>query len=551
MKHKYLLLILAILFNTCIIYSQGFDAGSISGNVQLEAQTYSPDSLMGAPEVDEKMLSNAFVNLIYRNQGVEIGFRYENYLNPILGYDARLKGQGIPYRYFTYRDEKFEVTGGDFYEQFGSGLILRAYQEFALGVDNALDGFRVKLRPVDGIEFTGLIGRNRVFWEKGEGIVRGGDLTIALNDVFEEFMPENYRFTLGASLVSKYQPDRDIFLNMPENVLAYSTRAGVISNDFAVDVEYAYKYNDPNATNRRRYNIGQALLLKGSYYGDGFGLAVNAHWIDNMDMRSDRNARAQELFLNFIPPLTKQHAYALAALYPFATQFNNEAGIQFELTYQIPRGSSLGGKYGTLITANYSDVYSIDTTNIDEFLYKSNFLGIGNRRYFRDINIDISRKWSKNLKTDLTFLNIIYDRDVMENEGAPLYGKVLQNVLIADAQYTFDNGHSVRTEFQHSWSVQDSAVIDPENMNGNWAHLLVEYTIAPNWYFTVYDQYNYGNDDPDRRIHYLNGSVAFLTGTTRVQLGYGKQRGGIICVGGICRAVPASNGVFLSITSSF
>ena len=551
MFNRYILIILAFGITTLTVKSQNFEGGSISGNVQLEAQSYSPDSLMGAPDIDEKILSNAFINLIYRNQGVEIGFRYENYLNPIEGFDKRLTGQGVPYRYFTYREEKFEVTGGDFYEQFGSGLILRAYQEFALGVDNAIDGFRFKLRPVAGVEFTGLIGRNRVFWSKGEGIVRGGNLNIELNDLLPDLMPDDYRFTLGGSMVSKFQTDRDIFLKMPENVLAYSTRAGVISNDFAIDLEYAYKYNDPNATNKRRYNIGQGLILKSSFYGDGIGLAVNAHWIDNMDMRSDRNARAQELFLNFIPPLTKQHAYALSSLYPFATQFNNEAGVQVEFTYQVPRGSDIGGKYGTMVTLNYSEVYSIDTTNIDEFTYNSNFLGIGDRRYFRDISLELSRKWSTKLKTDVSFLNIFYDRDVMENEGAPKFGTVLQNVAILDAQYMFDNGHSLRGEFQHSWSVQDSAVRDPENMNGNWLHLLFEYTIAPSWYITVYDQFNYGNEDPDRRLHYINGSFAYLFGTTRLQLGFGKQRGGIICVGGICRAVPASNGVFLSITSSF
>src|SRR5690554_6062778 len=96
MKYLLILAILTITYQTA--YSQSFEGGSISGNVQLEAQTYTPDSLMGAPDVDEKLLSNAFINLIYRNQGVEIGFRYENYLNPILGYDGRLKGQGIPYR---------------------------------------------------------------------------------------------------------------------------------------------------------------------------------------------------------------------------------------------------------------------------------------------------------------------------------------------------------------------------------------------------------------------------------------------------------------------
>ncbi|HPU24227.1 MAG TPA: DUF6029 family protein [Candidatus Kapabacteria bacterium] len=36
-----------------------------------------------------------------------------------------------------------------------------------------------------------------------------------------------------------------------------------------------------------------------------------------------------------------------------------------------------------------------------------------------------------------------------------------------------------------------------------------------------------------------------------MQLTYGKQNQGIICVGGVCRTVPASNGLYLSISSSF
>jgi hypothetical protein len=34
-------------------------------------------------------------------------------------------------------------------------------------------------------------------------------------------------------------------------------------------------------------------------------------------------------------------------------------------------------------------------------------------------------------------------------------------------------------------------------------------------------------------------------------LGYGKRREGVFCIGGVCRAVPATNGFEISITSSF
>ncbi|GAB1372399.1 hypothetical protein MASR1M45_24610 [Candidatus Kapaibacterium sp.] len=83
MKNIISLIVLGILITSISELRAQFDGGSISGNVSIEAQSYSPDSLRGAPEVNEKLLSNAYLNLIYRNQNVEIGFRYENYQNPI------------------------------------------------------------------------------------------------------------------------------------------------------------------------------------------------------------------------------------------------------------------------------------------------------------------------------------------------------------------------------------------------------------------------------------------------------------------------------------
>ena len=86
---------------------------------------------------------------------------------------------------------------------------------------------------------------------------------------------------------------------------------------------------------------------------------------------------------------------------------------------------------------------------------------------------------------------------------------------------------------------------------GNWAMLQVEYSIAPKWFFSISDQYNYGNEDKDKQIHYYTGSIAFAKGGNRIQIGYGRQREGIMCVGGVCRNVPASNGFILAVSSSF
>ncbi|MBE2188105.1 MAG: hypothetical protein KGZ71_03460 [Desulfobulbaceae bacterium] len=546
------LVIVLLFIGTCNATSQGFgDGGTLSGNFQIDAQTYNADSVIGAPKVDEQILSNAYLNLMYRNADFEIGFRYENYMNPLLGYDPRFQGQGIAYRYIRYNTEMLDITAGDFYEQFGSGLIFRAYEERSLGFDNAVDGVRVKFRPIEGVEFTGLLGKQRLFWNKGAGIVRGANLNIDINEMVEELLPDDLSVRLGGSLVSRFQNDNDPFLRLPENVLAYSGRLSVSSMSFMFDAEYSYKYNDPSSTNKLNYNPGQGLLLTGSVFGDGFGFSLNTHWIDNMDFRGDRTARSNELLINFIPPLTKQHGYALSAFYPYASQPNGEAGLQAEFTYKIPRNTFLGGKYGTTLDVNFSLVNSIDSTRIDKYTYDAPFLGIGDRTFFRDINFDIAHRWSEDFKTNLNIVSLIYDKDVMENEGAPKYGKVSANIIILDMTYNMNETNAIRMELQHMSSSQDSAFFEPDNVNGDWFHVLFEYTVAPNWFFTVYDQYNYGNEFEDKRIHYLNGSVAYLTGATRIQVGFGRQRGGIICVGGVCRAVPASNGLFLSLATSF
>ena len=87
--------------------------------------------------------------------------------------------------------------------------------------------------------------------------------------------------------------------------------------------------------------------------------------------------------------------------------------------------------------------------------------------------------------------------------------------------------------------------------NGDWIMALAEYTVSPHWFFTLFNEYNFGNNDEALRVHYPNASVAYSKDALRIQAGYGRVRGGILCVGGICRPVPASNGMSMSITYTF
>lgn len=566
---KYLSFLIVFLLSTSL-YSIDISNGTLSGNFESYSQYNFTDSIIGAERTEEIFLSNSYFYMTYNTSDVTVGMRFEAYKNELVGYDPRYRGHGIAHRFATYKSDLLDITVGHFYEQFGSGMILRAYEERLLGIDNAFDGVRFKFRPYKGITLTGLAGNQRDFWENGDGLVRAADLDLDLNSMLG--FNSRLQYNLGSSVVSRFQRSLSTSPILPENVFAYSLRGGLIGSNFSVDAEYLYKYNDPNATNQQSFNPGQGLIINASYFQKGFSFIINAHKVDNADMRSNRSSVGQELMLNFIAPLTRQQTYALATIFPFATQLNGEMGIQADLTYKLPRNSLLGGKYGTTLNFNYSQVNSIDSTaiftEVDDRLitysYDSDFISpiIGDRVYFREFNFEVNRRFSKNFKSRFTLIRSQYDRNQIE--GGVKYGMVNSTIAILEGTQKLGKGKALRFEAQHMWADMDSIPDFQDNQNGNWAMLLLEYTLPSGFYFTVFNMYNYDNQekiyddvDPskyrirDFSLNYLNANIAYIYDATRFSIGYGRFRGGLLCVGGICRPVPAFSGFNFSISSSF
>ena len=521
------------------------DYGELHGNFQIDAQYYNPDSAIGAPPVPEKMRMNSFVNLIYTRGKVTAGVRYESYLNTILGFNPRYKGNGIPFRFVNYANDGLDVTLGSFYEQFGSGIVLRTYEERGLGYDNAFDGARVKYSPIKGIYLKGLIAKQRVFFDLSDGIVRGFDGEIALNELVPKLNDKPTKVYLGGSFVSKFQQDQDPIFVLPENVGAWSYRLKINRNKIAVLAEYSQKINDPGLVNQLKdkpnYNPGQAAYLSGSYSTKGLGISLAAKLIDNMNFRSDRGATGNNALINFLPALTRQHTYNLAAtIYPYATQPNGEIALQGEIIYTIKKGSWLGGEYGTNVIVNYSSANGLDTAiSAEGFTYTTNFSKAG-QAYFKDLNIEISRKINKNLKATFFYANFVYNKDVVQ--GLTGFGTIYSNIEVIDVTWKMNSKHAIRFELEGLQTKTDM---------GDWAAALVEYTIAPKWFFATLTQYNYGNPVEAMRLLYPTFTMGYIQNATRLTIGYGRQRAGIFCVGGICRNVPASNGLTLSVSSSF
>ncbi|MFN3305901.1 MAG: DUF6029 family protein [Candidatus Kapaibacteriota bacterium] len=523
----------------------------IGGNFQSDSYYYLRDSTIESAEAPEKILSNNYLFLTISTNNLNLDLRFESYQNPILGFDSRYQGSGIPYRSLSYKSNFINITVGNFYEQFGSGMILRAYEERNLGIDNSLEGVRIELSPYDGIALKGTIGKQRHFWSTSKAIVRGLDAEISLSALFPEHfnkVPINF----GGSLVSRFQPDLDSKYKLPENVLAFATRFELFLEWLSLNLEYAHKINDPTYRNMFNYNNGNGINLNISTFTEGASLLLNFHRYDNMEFRTDREAKSLELLLNYLPSLTKQHHYSLPAFYSASTQGNGEEGIQIEFNYTLPNNFPfIGGEYETNLNAGFSLVKSIDTSRIDEFTYKSNFWGFGKTLFYQDIFLELRRKISKPFDITLAYIGQIYNKDVMENEGSPLYGNVHNHTLVGEFIYSFDRRNSLRCEIQHMWSKNDSTVLSEDKKNGNWLALLVEHSIAPHWYFSILDQWNYGNANKNLRAHYIKALITFIHKTTRISVGFGREAGGIVCIGGVCRQVPISYGFSLSITTSF
>lgn len=529
-----------LLGSSAAFAQQSTDKGVISGSLQSDFQHYQADSAINATLVDgaDRMASNHYLNLFYRKGNFSTGLRYEAYLPPLLGFPGEYKGQGIANRFITYRKDGLEVTAGNFYEQFGSGTILRAQENRPTGIDNSIDGILLKYNFDDMAQIKALTGKQRDGFNKGEGTIRAADAEIYLNKFL--FPLSETAITLGGSYVSVYEPYTGTLAYVSPQSDAYAGRLAISNGGFSIDAEYVYKNPTPMLSNNYINHDGSALLLNASYSNNGLGINVQMKRVENMDFRSNRDAPLNSLMVNFVPITTKQHTYRLLTLYPYVTQVFGEAGLQADLIYTFRRGSALGGKYGTTISLNYAVANSIDQRTVTgEMGYESDFWKLGNRKYFQDINVELSKKWSRKLKTSFSYVYLEYDKDQIE--GVSGSGVVKSHTVIADVLIKPRRKTSVRFELQHLYTRQDL---------GSWAMGLIEVGFS-NFLIFASDEVNYNGVAKGIPLHYYNGGVAYAKGANRFSLSYGRQRAGLICVGGVCRLVPASSGLTLSITSSF
>src|SRR5690554_120883 len=567
-----------IKFTALAILFMGFYANAqIRAGIESNSQYYIDDKKikLDPNEADERFRSNTYIKLDYAIKNFEFGIQGEAYYpKAILNYNPELQDFNIGTIFARYNnyEKGIDVTVGHLYEQFGSGLALRFWEDRALGINNALFGSRLKLRIGDATQIKLLGGKQRVGMglDFSNGVVYGADAEIDITHLLEQ---ENYTLKFGAMFVGRYEDltvlstTSDKFKDAPKTTDVYGVRVDYMGSIFNFNAEYLHKTKDLHVeSGDLQHDIlrpGTSVLINTDYSIGNFAVNLNLRRLENFTFHSQRDMQGNPYnygMINYVPSLTKQYDHSLQNIYVYQAQpqmvyyatsreRQGEIGGQFDIFYRAEEGSFFGGKTGASFAINGSywaglkNNITRETVEgefgepIEKVNMTSSFLGFGNK-YYSDFAIEYRKPFSEKLNTIFSYLNQYHNSEFITEKPY----QVKAHTVSAEGTYFLSETKSIRLELQHQWADQERK---------NWAGGTIEYIPSSKWSFFVHDIYNYGSDIENEKLHYYSAGGAFSKGATRIAATYGRQRGGMICVGGVCRYVPESTGFSLSFTTNF
>lgn len=538
----------------------------ITGNLQSNGNFFIADEKIGAsntPQYDnQKFGAESWINLNYSNWGFDLGLRFDMFNNSnLLNPNGSYSGEGIGRWFIRKKIDKFEATAGYIYDQIGSGIIFRAYEERALLIDDALYGVKVGYQFNNNWRVKAFTGRIKRQFSTYEGNVRGAAL--------EGFIkPDSARaFTLapGIGVVARTFGEgivKDIESTIasypPQDSIGgqYNTYAATFYNtltagNFGWYVETAFKSKDvitdifaPNAiggvgklVNRRGYTVYTSL----AYAAHGLSITLEMKRTQDFSFRTTPFLQTPPIQgpINFLPPMAKQNTYRLTARFAPQTQELGEQAFQADFKYKFNKKFSVG--------LNISDIQNLDGLE----LY---------REITPEFTLRHPKKWQLIGGVQLLhyYMPVYQGKDDPEDKDDPIgflgggkRGYVDGLTPYAEFLYKFTPRQSLRTEAQY-------LITDDEF--GSWVNILTEFGWAPHWLIYASDMYKLKHQDAEKYpasktkfdgLHYPTVGIVYTYKANRFAIAYVKQVEGINCSGGICRFEPTFHGVRLNINSTF
>ena len=511
----------------------------LSGSVQANGNFYIRDSAIGAaniPQYDHQLFgADAWLNLNYNRNGYELGVRFDVFNNSQLpNPKASYTQSGIGRWYFKKKIDRLSIYGGYIYDQIGSGIIFRAYEERALAIDNALIGINLTYDLAENWKIKAFTGRQKQQFDTYKSVVSGlntegflqlGTVSIApgvgivhrnLDDeTTNQLVNAIATYSKADSIGAKY----NIYAMTFYNTLSVGKWSWYVEGAYktpdAIFDAFAPKLNrDGTLTEGKFVNrSGSVVYSSLGFVTEGLGITLEAKRTDGFNFRATPFASLNRGMVNFLPPMSRQNTFRLTSRYIPATQELGEQALQLDVKY--------APKENINVDLNVSNI-----TNLNNDLLYQEFYGSV-----------LFKKENDQLTVGLQIQN--YNQQIYEVK--PNVGNVRTITPFVEYLKKIDETKSLRLEAQSMSTKQDY---------GSWLFGLVEYSIAPAWIFTVSDMYNVQPKKTDA-LHYPSVSVAFSRDASRFSLAYVKQVEGVVCTGGICRIEPAFSGVRLTMNSSF
>lgn len=524
------ILFLLILICSFQIFAQ--QTGQLSGNLQLNSYFFMKDSTIGASGTPlyENFLSSAesWFNINYSLMGFTAGLRADffhnsNLFNPLSSYSD----QGIG-NWFISKDVKnLKITVGNFYDQFGSGIVFRSYEDRGLGIDYSVMGLKLDYKINDNWKVKGFTGRQKNLFLTYKPIMKGlnleGDVPIGKNlrlipgiaylnrTIDQENMNSIVSNINTYQLEQRFCPMYNVYVISAYNTLNFKNVSWY--------AEYAYKTHEAMYTplSIMEDKGGNVIYTSLSYSRKGFGITGQYKRTENFVLRTSPNESLLNGVLDYLPSLTKQNTMRLLSRYNAPSQYLGELAYQGDVVFTPVKGYT--------ISLNYSNVNDLSNKNL-----------------YQEIYADLEISKFKKIKPHVGLQTVTYNQEVYQNEpGVPIV-KTLTPFI--ETTYKINKKKSLRAELQYLSSEQDY---------GSWAFALLEFNIAPKFSFSVSDMYNLKPNpekNPEKK-HYYNFFFGFTQNASRFSISYVKQVEGYNCTGGVCRYEPAFSGVKLGINSTF
>ncbi len=507
--------------------------GNLSGDLMMNVNFFQRDTNIKAAgnQLYDNFLSGGegWLGLRYAGFGFTGIVRFDAFHNSNLqNPTSALTAAGIGMFSLSKEFKKLTITGGHIYDQIGSGIIFRAYEDRGLLIDNALFGLHLKYRLNDHVTVKGFSGQTKNLFERYQPILKGMNIETDFD------LGSKAHITPGIGIVNRTMDQKSMdniisnINNMPEKDRFIPTY-----NSSAISL-----YNTLNAGNISWYIEGalkssEAIVLNGAlkkqsgnviystlgYAQNKFGINGSIKRTENFVMRTSPNEILLKGIYNWQPIIAQIRPQRLIARYTPPSQDLSELA------------SNLNAFYTPNDKLNFNLAYTRINTLKDEVLY-------------REVFAETEIRSVKNVLFHLGVQYLVYNQSLYQQKVPAEYPEVNAITPFLEVGYKINKKKSIRAELQYMSTKQDY---------GSWVFGLLEYNISPTWSFAVSDMYNAkpNTNHISKAHHYPNVFMAYTKDANRFTLQYVKQVDGINCTGGVCRYEPAFSGFKIGVTSSF